>query len=203
MQSEQVEVRASLPNLASLDEEFGDANNVPEQDYQPNRPHRRYVWFLLIASVVLGVTLAVIWSSNALRAWSLAQSLPSSSAEQPSTQSSARSVEALEELHALKKEITELRDWLQQISAEISALQSAQQGLQRSSVKAMSWYSEPNALLHQQAAPKPRAAALRNGRATTQKRPAMQEANAEAPNRTVPLPLVGFQTSAPDAVSIR
>jgi hypothetical protein len=39
------------------------------------------------------------------------------------------------------------RDWRQQISAEITALQSAHQELQRSSVKVISWYSEPNALL--------------------------------------------------------
>jgi hypothetical protein len=140
------------------------ANNqaVPEQDYQPNRPRRRYVWFLL-ASAVLAATSAVIWPSNALQLWSFAQSLPSSLADQTASRSSAGSAEPLKELDALTKKIIELRDWQQQISAEITALQSAQEELQRSSVKAMSWYSEPNALLHQQAAPKPRDAALRNG----------------------------------------
>jgi TolA-binding protein len=183
MQSEQVEVRASLPTLASLDEEFGGANKqvVPEQDYQPNRPRRRYVWFLL-ASAVLAVTSAVIWP-NALQLWSFAQSLPSSSAEQIASPSSAGSAEQFKELDSLKKGISELRDWQQQISAEITVLQSAHQELQRSSVKAMSWYSEPNALRYQRAAPKPRAAALRN--------------------RTAPLPLVRSQTTAPDAVPIR
>jgi TolA-binding protein len=202
MESDQVEVRASLPSLASLDEEFGGPNKpvVPEQDYQ--RRHRRYVWFLL-ASAALGMTSIVLWPNNALRVWSLAQSLPSSPAEQAASQISAGSAEPREELDALKKEISELRDWRQQISAEITALQSAHQELQRSSVKVISWYSEPNALLHQPAAPKPRTSALRSGRATTQTRPAMQEADAEPRNATVPYPLERSQTTGPDDIPIR
>src|SRR5438132_4275747 len=109
MESDQVEVRASLPSLASLDEEFGGPNKpvVTEQDYQ--RRHRRYVWFLL-ASAALGMTSIILWPNNALRVWSLAQSLPSSPAEQAASQISA-SAEPREELDALKKEISELRDW--------------------------------------------------------------------------------------------
>ena len=205
MQSEQVEVRASLPTLASLDEEFGGANKpvVPEQDYQRSCRRRRYVWFLL-AGAALGVSSVVLWPNNALRVWwSFAQSLPSSPAEQPASRSSAGSADPREELDALKKEISELSDWRQQISAEITALQSAHQKLQRSSVKVMSWYSDPNALLHQPAAPMLRTTALRNGRATTQTRPAIQEADAEPRNRTVPLPLVRSQTTGPDAIPIR
>lgn len=194
MESDQVEVPAPLPSLASLDEEFGGPNKpvVPEKDYQRRRRH--YVWFLL-ASAALGMTSIVLWPNNALRVWSLAQSLPSSSAEQVASQISAGSAETREELDALKKEITELRDWRQQISAEITALQSARQELQRSSVKVISWYSEPNALLHQPAAPKPRTPASRSGRTLTQTRPAMREADAEPRNTTVPYP--------PDDIPIR
>src|SRR5262249_10188973 len=114
MKSDQAEVRASLPSLASLDEEFGGPNKpvVPEQNYQPR--HRRYVWFL-VGSAVLGLTSSVLWPDNALRVWSLAQSLPSSPAEQAASQITAGSAEAREELDALKKEISELRDWRQQI----------------------------------------------------------------------------------------
>jgi cell division protein FtsB len=206
MESEQVEVRAPLPTLTSLDEEFGGANKelVSEQGYQPNRPRRHYGWFLL-ATAVLGMTSAVIWPNNALQLWSFAQSLPSSSAEQTASRSSAGSAEPLIELDGLKKEISELRNWQQQISAEITTLQSAQQDLQRFSVQAVSWYSEPNGLLHQQiaAAPKPRAAAPRTQTANTQPRPATQEANAEPGSRGVPLPLIRSQTPAPGAVPIR
>jgi TolA-binding protein len=179
--------------LASLDEAFGGPNKpaVPEKDYQRRRRH--YVWFLL-ASAALGMTSIVLWPNNALRVWSFAQSLRSSSAEQAASQISAGSAETREELDALKKEIAELRDWRQQISAEIAALQSARQELQRSSVKVISWYSEPNALLHQPA-PKPRTPASRSGRAPTQKRPTMQEADAEPRNTTVPYP--------PDDIPIR
>src|SRR5436853_3862095 len=104
----------------------------------------------------------------------------------------------------MKNAISELRDWRQQISAEITALQSAHQELQRSSVIS-SWYSEPNALLHQPPGkkPKPRTSALRSGRASTQTRPAMQEADAAPRNTTVPYPLEQSQTIGPDDIPIR
>jgi hypothetical protein len=200
MESDQVEVRTSLPSLASLDEEFGRPNKPVDKDYQRRR--RVYVWFVL-ASAALAVTSIVLWHNDAVRVWSLAHSLPSSSAEQAASQSSAGSAEPREELDALKKEISELRDWGQQISAEITALKSAHQELQASSVKVISWYSEPNALLHQPAAPKPKTSALRSRRATTQTRPAMQEADAAPRNTTVPYPLEQSQTTGPDDIPIR
>ena len=99
---------------------------------------------------------------------------------------------ALVALGALKDEISELRYQQQKINAELTALRSAQQELQLSSVKAMYWYFEPIALLHQQVAS-----------GSAQPRPAVQEANAEPRNGTVPLPLARSQTTAPDAVPIR
>src|SRR5262249_55000749 len=118
--------------FASLDEEFGGPNKpvVPEQDSQRRR--RRYIWFLL-AGAALGMASIVLWP----RVWFLAQSLP----EQAASQISAGLAERSEELDALKKEISELRDWRQQISAKITALQSAHQEVQRSSAKVISWYS--------------------------------------------------------------
>ena len=105
MQSE----RVSLPSLASLDEEFGGPNKpvVPEQDYQRSRRRRRYVCFL-VAGAALAMTSIVLWSNNALRVWALAQSLPSFSAQQTASQSSAGS-EQREELDAVKKQLSELR----------------------------------------------------------------------------------------------
>ena len=102
MESDQVEVPAPLPSLASLDEEFGGPNKpvVLEKDYQRRRRH--YVW-LLLASVALGMTSIVLWPNNALRVWFLAQSLRSSSAEQAASQISVVSAETREELDALKK----------------------------------------------------------------------------------------------------
>jgi hypothetical protein len=167
MQSEQVEVRAPLPTLASLDDEFGAKQAVSESAYPQNRLRRLHVW-LVLATALSGVTLAVAWSNNALQLRSLAQSFPSLVGEQTENRSSAGSAQPLVELEALKKEISELRDWQQQVSAEITGLLTAQEELQRSSVKAISWYSESNALLHQQAAPTPRTAAVRTQGPITQ-----------------------------------
>jgi hypothetical protein len=83
MESDQVELRTSLPSLASLDEEFGRPNKPVDHDYQRRR--RVYVWFVL-ASAALGMTSIVLWPNDAVRVWSLTQSLPSSSAEQAASQ---------------------------------------------------------------------------------------------------------------------
>jgi len=200
VRSEQVDVRPPIPTLASsVDDELGGAymEAAPELDYQLGRRRWGYVWSL-IPTAVCAITLAVIWPNNALQLWSSAQSLISFSAQQ--TTSSPRPLTAVS---ALKDEISELRYQQQKISAELTALRSAQQELQLSSVKATYWYSEPNALLHQQVASKPKAAAVSNNKSSTQPRSAPLEANAEPRNGTVPLPLARSQTTAPDAVPIR
>jgi len=199
VRSEQVDVRPPIPTLASsVDDELGGAymEAAPELDYQLGRRRWGYVWSL-IPTAVCAITLAVIWPNNALQLWSSAQSLISFSAQQ--TTSSPRPLTAVS---ALKDEISELRYQQQKISAELTALRSAQQELQLSSVKAMYWYSEPNALLYQQVASKPKAAAVLNKKSSAQPQPASQEANAQPRNGTVPLPLARFQT-APDAVPIK
>jgi hypothetical protein len=83
------------------------------------------------------------------------------------------------ELNALKNELSVLRHEQQKMSAQMTALEIAQQELQRSSTKIVSWHSEPNALLYYQiaSAPKPRGVALRSK--ITQPGPATREANAE------------------------
>ena len=192
MRSQQV-VRPPLPTSASLDEEFGGAHMeaASELSHRPDRRRWRYVW-LLIPTAISAVTFAVIWPNNALQLWSSAKSGSTSVSPGP-----------LIALGALKDEISELRYGQQKISAELTALRLAQQELQLSSVKTTYWYSEPNALLHQQVASKPTAAAVRNNKPSAQPRPALQEANAEPRNGTVPLPLARSQTTAPDAVPIR
>jgi len=201
VQSEHGEMRASVPTLASLDEEFGgaDLQVAPELEYQPLRRRRRYVWFLL-PSAVLAVLSFVIWPNGALQLWSFAQLLPNSLAAQPAPGSGA--VEPIADLDALKNEIAELRYGQQRMSAEIAALQIAQQELQDSSNKTVSWYSEPNALLYHQiaTAPKPRTVALRSK--NTEPRGATREVNAQPENSKGPLPLVGSQ-SATGATPIR
>jgi len=198
-------VRSSppLPTLASLDEEFGDTpmEAAPELAYQPGRRRRRYI-LLLLSTAVVAATSAVIWPNNALQLWTSAQSVISSSAEQTTSRSGSGSPEPLIELAALKNEISELRYGQQKIGAEITALRSAQQELQLSSVKAMSWYSGPNTLLYQPASSKPIVNAARNT-PTTRPRAATQEANAEPRDRTVPLPLARPQTTASDDVPIK
>jgi hypothetical protein len=172
-----------------------------ERDYRTDRRRWSYVW-LLLSATVLAVSSAVIWPNNALQLWSFAQLLVSSSAEQTVSRISS-APELLIEFGALKDEISELRNVQQKINSEITALQSAQQELQRSSVKAMSWYSEPNALLHQEAASKPKAT-VRNKEPSTQPRPpTRQEANAETRRRPVPLPLVQSPPTAPETLPIR
>jgi hypothetical protein len=185
--------------LTSLDEEFGGAHMeaASELSYQPDRRRRRYVW-LLILIVVSVVAIAVICPNNALQLWSSAQLL----IEQTTSGSTSGWPGTLIALSALKDEISELRYGLQKISTEITALRSAQQELQLSSVKVIYWYSEPNTLLHQQVASKPKAAAVLNKKSSAQPQPASQEANAQPRNGTVPLPLARFQT-APDVVPIR
>jgi len=203
VRSGRVDVRPPFPTLGSLDEEFGEGHieAAPELNYQPDRRRWRYVW-LLIPIAASAVTLAVIWPNYALRLWASAQSLIGSSVEQNTSGSTEGSLGLLTALRTLKDEISELRYGQQKISAEITALRSAQQELQLSSVKAIYWYSEPNALLHQQVASKPTAAAVRNNKPSAQPRP-LQEVNAEPRNGTVPLPLARSQTTAPDAVPIR
>ena len=200
VRSEQVHVRPTLPTVASLDKELGGAHMeaAPELNCQPDRRRWRYVW-LLIPTAISAVTLAVIWPNNVLQLWSFAQSLISFSAQQTASGDTSGSPGALVALGALKDEISELRYGQQKIIAE---LRSAQQELQLSSVKTTYWYSEPNALLHQQVASKPTAAAVRNNKPSAQPRP-LQEVNAEPRNGTVPLPLARSQTTAPDAVPIR
>ena len=205
MRSEQVDVRPPIPTLASsVDDELGGAymEAAPELDYQLGRRRWGYVWSL-IPTAVCAITLAVIWPNNALQLWSSAQSLISFSAQQTTSGGTSGSPGPLRALSALKDEISELRYQQQKISAELTALRSAQQELQLSSVKATYWYSEPNALLHQQVASKPKAAALSNTKSSTQPRAAPLEANAEPRNGTVPLPLARSQTTAPNAVPIR
>ncbi len=183
MPSGQVELRASLPTLASLDEEFGGANKqlVPEQEHQPKRPRRHYICFFLVSIAALGATSAAIWPNSSLQLL-FGQTL------QTTNRSSAGSQQLIE-LEEVNRDISQLRDWQQQISAEITALQTAQQDMhrsfvemQRSSVEAVFWYSERNALTYRQAvvAPKPKAAAVRTERAVTQLPPARREANAES-----------------------
>jgi hypothetical protein len=198
VRSEQVDVRPPLPTLASLDKELGGAHieAAPELNCQPDRRRWHYVW---IPTAISAVTLAVIWPNNALQLWSSAQLL----IEQTTGRTTSGSPGPLVALGALKDEISELRYGQQKIIAEITALRSAQQELQLSSVKATYWYSEPNVLLHQQVASKPKAAAVRNNKSSTQPRSAPLEANAEPRNGTVPLPLARSQTTAPDAVPIR
>lgn len=101
---------------------------------------------------------------------------------------------------AAMNENSELRYAQQQIGVEIDALQTAQQGLQRSIAKpAAPWFSERNALLYQGIAPtsKPRTAARRRQMTST------REANADPRNANGPLPLVRSQPTATGAVPIR
>ena len=185
MRTEPSEKAASLPRLVLLDEEFGCA---PGLECQTHRWRWRYVW-LLLPGAVLAALPAVFWGNGTtLQVWSFERLLPSSFAAQTAGESSE--MRPVTELDALiKKEISVLRHEQQEMSAQLTALEIAQQELQRSSTETVSWHSEPNALLYHRIAPAPNARIV----ALPGKIPrpgAMRGANAEPENRSRPLPLV-------------
>jgi hypothetical protein len=190
-----------MPALVSFDEEFGDmkAGVAPEQERQPPGPRLRYLWLLLPGAVIVFIS-TVVWPDNMQQLWAVDWFAQGPSAERTANRKSAGSEDHLIVFDALKKEISELRYAQQQIRAEIAALQTAQQELERSSAKiALSWFSEHSALLYQgiAPAPKPRTTARRSQTTTT------REANANPQNENRPMPLVRSQVTAPGAVPIR
>jgi hypothetical protein len=186
--SEPSEKAASLPRLALLDEEFGRANQAaPGLEYQTNRWRWRYVWLLLSSAVLAALSAVFLSNGTTLQAWSFERLLPSSVAAQ--TAGGSSEMRPVTELDALKKEINVLRHEQQEMSAQLTGLEIAQQELQRSSTETVSWHSEPNALLYHPIAPapKPRIVALPG---KIPQPGAMRGANAEPENRSRPLPLV-------------
>jgi hypothetical protein len=156
----------------------------------------------LASFVGLGVVCTVIWPNAALQLWSRAQSPWSSWLEEtPSGSSEGTANNKLaNELDALRTELSELREWKEQISGDLTGLLATQQQLQKSWAESMSWYSEPGLLLHSPTITKPRVARSGNGSASARTRPGLQEASAEPRNRTQlePLPLVRSSASATD-----
>ena len=175
MQHRPVRSPTSLPCLASFDEEFEGRIQVgPERNFRPNRLHGLYAG-LVIASVILAVASIM---SRAPQSWSLVQALSSSPAEHSQTRVSTLTAEVFTEMDQLKRELGELHELQQQISAKVANLHLDQQELRRSLIKTASWYSEPNVLVQQGWAPKP-TLVHRPRVVSARPRPALEHADAE------------------------
>jgi|tagenome__1003787_1003787.scaffolds.fasta_scaffold20750647_1 hypothetical protein len=176
MQHRPVPSPTPLPSLASFDEEFGGTIQVgPERNFRPNRLYGLHAG-LLIASVILAAASVM---GTAPQFWSLVQTFASSPAEHSQTRVTTLTSEVFTDMDVLKRELGELRELQQQISAKVANLHLDQQELRRSLIKTASWYSEPNVLVQQGWAPKP--TLVHRPRAVSARpRPALEQADAES-----------------------
>lgn len=162
-----------LPSLASFDDEFEGTTQVgPERNFQPTRLYGLYAG-LLIASVILAATSVM---STTPQFWSLVQALASSPTDSQ-TRVSTVTPDLFTEMDVLKRELSELRELQQQISARVANLHLDQQELRPSLIKTGSWYSEPNVL---------------------QPRPALEQANAESSQGNESSSSIASQTTTSD-----
>jgi hypothetical protein len=148
-----------FPNLDLLNKEFGSAAEqvVPQLKSRLGRRGRCY-FLSLGLSVALGVTLGVIWPNEVQQFWSISKSLAQTVSRIP-----VGSADQLIEVEALKREISELRDWQERKSVELIALQKANQYLRSSSIEVGPWFSQLDALTYQEVArvhPKPNSATI-------------------------------------------
>jgi hypothetical protein len=159
VETEKVPTHPRFPNLDLLNKEFGSAAEqvVPQLKARPGRRGRCY-FLSLGLSVALGVTLGVIWPNEVQQFWSISKSLAQTVSRIP-----VGSADQLIEVEALKREISELRDWQERKSVELIALQKANQYLRSSSIEVGPWFSQLGALTYQEVArvhPKPNSAII-------------------------------------------
>jgi hypothetical protein len=184
-----------FPSLASLDREFvrhEDDYARPEDEYAPEadeyapdeyvpselEPEQRWLprlWILLLMAVA-GVVLAFIWHNIKPNISFANLSAQTTTAAAPAT---------AQDVEALKKTITELRDTQQQLVTKIAALEAAQQHMQQelSPHSTLRWYSDSNILMYRTAtahAPKPPSST--KPKPTPHSVPHPQDANATQPN---------------------
>jgi hypothetical protein len=173
--------------FARRDEKLARDEFAPEVDeFAPDEyeqselePERRWLprLWVLFAMAVAGVVLALIWH-NVKPNISLA-SLWTQTASTAAAPATAQDVEAL------KKSVTELRDTQQQLLAKIGTLDAAQQHMQELSAHTtLRWYSDSSILMYRTAtahAPKP--ASPTKPKPTADAVPHSQDATASQPNR--------------------
>jgi len=119
--TEKVPTHPRFPSLDMLNKEFASAVEqvVPQLKSRPGRRGRCY-FLSLGLSVAVGVTLGVIWPNEVQQFWSMSKSLMQTVSRIP-----VGSADQLVEMEALKREISELRDWQERKSVELIALQRA------------------------------------------------------------------------------
>jgi len=141
-----------MATLASVDEEFGREDDEVALDQDSGRGRRFFPSVVFLVSIAaLGVALAFIWRSFDGHRWSNMQLWPNAQpAQSASNSGSEQQIASLvQELDALKKNVSELGAAQQQIAAGIASLQARQQ--------VVYWYSNPADLMY------PTAAAQRPG----------------------------------------
>jgi hypothetical protein len=181
--------------LASLDREFvrDEDEFAPDDDFGPDEheqsglePQQRWlpsVWVLL-SMAVAGVVLGLIWHNVKPKlSFSLSTQTTSAAGAPATVQDPATN----QDLDALKRSITELRDTQQQVLAKIAAFETAQQHMQQqlSAHSTLRWYSDSGILMYRTATvhppkpsipPKPKPVPARP--------PDVQDANANHLNRS-------------------
>jgi hypothetical protein len=175
MQSERFTPRVHLiPTLASDNEEFGREDDEVALDQDSGRNRRLFPsGVFLLSMAALGVTLALIWRNVDGYRWSNVQLWPTFSA-QPAQSTSNSELEQqiarlVQEVDALKKNVSELGAGQQQIAARIASLQASQ--------RAVYWYGSPVDLMYPlAAAQRPGSLAPPKQSPTARARPEAQEA---------------------------
>jgi hypothetical protein len=146
MQSEPFTPRMRLiPTQASDKEEFGREDDEVALDQDSGRDRRLFPsGVFLLSMAALGVALAFIWRSVDDLRWSNMQLWPTFSAPPAQSTSNSESQQQtariVQELDALKKEVSELVAGQRQIAAGIASLQASQQ--------AVYWYGNPAVLMY-------------------------------------------------------
>ena len=192
--SKHFESSRRFPTLASVDRDFvredelaPDVDEFASDEYEESKlePEPRWLPRLLVlfGMAVAGVVLALIWH-NVKPNLSFA-SLPTQTTSTPAAPG------LVQDLEALKKIVTELRDTQQQLVAKVAALEVAKHHMQQelASHTTGAWYSDSKILMYRTATaqpPKPPSPAKPKPR--PQSLPHSQDANASQPNGS-PLPL--------------
>jgi hypothetical protein len=188
VQSEQFNPPGRYPTVGSLDREFvrdDDEFALAEYDESEGEAGRQWLpsLWLLLGMAVLGVVLALIWHNVK----------PKLSFASLSTQtiSTAGPPGLVQDVEALKRMVTEVRESQQQLEAKAAALEVAQRHMQQelSSHSAAKWYSDTTMLMYRTStAQQPKPSSSPKPRATPQSQSDPQNASATQRDRG-PLPL--------------
>jgi hypothetical protein len=150
MQSERFTARVRLISTpASDNEEFGREDDEVAIHQEKGRDRRLFPsGIFLVSMAALGVALAFLWRNVEDLRWSNIQLWPTFSASPAQSTNNSESEQQIarlvQEVDALKKNVSELVAGQRQIAAGIASVQATQQ--------AVYWHSNPAALIYPMAA---------------------------------------------------